>query len=147
MSDWFSESHSNERREPDWYIPEMKQVLGGLAVVAMIGTVSYSLWIGAPGRLLAHLHVSIFYFPPLYSGLYLLVQTEKTDTLALADRICATLTAIGVLVVWGWYVTVPLTPQNAQAPIGLFMLGGIGAAAFYGGSKIVIHEYRRTYKR
>lgn len=143
MLDHFFKPHSEERGLSSRYAPRMKQVLRGLAVTAVVGTIGYLTWIGALSRLFALLFVFVAYLPPLYCVLYLLVQKERTDTIALLDRICATLTAIGGLVGWGWYVTVPMTPQNAQAPIGLFMLGWTGPAAFYGTVKIVLHEYRR----
>lgn len=124
-------------------ILDMKQVLGGLAAAAVVGTASYSIWKGAPGRLLPHLQVLFFYLPLPYLVLYLLRPAEKTDLGALGDRIGATLTAVGLLALWGWFVTVPLTPQNAQAPIGLFF-GWVGAAGFYGAIKIVVYVIRKA---
>lgn len=129
------------------YIPEMKTILIGLAAVAVAGTGGYAIWIGDLGHLVAKLFVLCFYLPPPYLALYFLSPTTKTDVVALVDRICATLTALGLLAFWGWFVTVSLAPQNAQAPIGLFMVGWTGAGGFYGAFKIGVHEFRRLRDR
>lgn len=129
------------------YIPEMTTILSGLAVAAVVGTGGYSIWIGDPGHLFSRLFVLCFYLPPPYLALSLLSPSTKTDVVALVDRICATLTAVGLLGFWGWYVTVPMTPQNAQAPIGLFMVGWTVAGGFYGAVKIAAHEFRRLRDR
>jgi hypothetical protein len=118
-------------------------ILIGLAVVAVVGTGGYAIWIGEPDRLFAQLCVFVIYLPPPYFVLYLLSPTMRTDGIALVDRVCATLAAVGLLGFWGWFVTVPLTPQNAQAPIGLFMIGWTGAGGFYGAFKIAAYAFRR----
>lgn len=125
----------------------MRTILIGLAAAALVGTGGYAIWIGKPGRLFAQLYVFVIYLPPPYFVLYLLSPTKTTDGISVADRICATLAAVGLLGFWGWFVTVPLTPQNAQAPIGLFMIGWVGAAGVYGAFKIGAHEFRRLYDR
>lgn len=101
---------------------------------------------GGVGRVVYLLHVPVFYIPPPYLAPYFLVPTDATGTLALADRVCAILMAVR-LVTWGWFVTVPPTPQNAQAPIGLFMLGWTGAAGGYGACKLVTYRLRRIRDR
>jgi hypothetical protein len=124
----------------------MQKVLGGLAA-AVVGTVLYALWNDVADRLIVHFHVFAFYLPAPYLALSALAPTDQADAIALADRICATLTALGLLAMWGWFVTVPITPQNAQAPIGLFMVGWTGAAGFYGTVKLVAYEIRRRRDR
>ena len=88
------------------------------------------------------LHVLFPYLALPYPILYLLAPTEENGVVASIDRVCATLTALGLLVPWGWYVTVPITPQNAQAPIGLFVMGWTSAASFYGTVKLCIHAFQ-----
>lgn len=138
-------SSPSQTRAP--YVPEMKTILIGLVAAAVVGTGGYAIWIGEPGRLFDHLFVFVAYLPPPYLVLYLLSPTKISDGIAVADRICATLAAVGLLGFWGWYVTVPMTPQNAQAPIGLFMVGWTGAGGFYGAFKIGAHEFRRFRNR
>jgi len=117
-------------------------VLGGTAAAAVAGTLIYSIWEGAVGLFLARLYVLLPYLVPPYLFLYLLAPTKKASAVALADRVCATLAALGLLVPWGWYVTIPLTPQNAQAPIGLFMMGWTGAVGFYSTAKLAMYVFR-----
>lgn len=131
------------RSSPKTVLPlNIEKILGGTAAAAVAGTLAYSVWKGPIGLFLVQLHVLFPYLALPYPILYLLAPTEETGVVAFIDRVCATLTAVGLLVPWGWYVTVPLTPQNAQAPVGLFMMGWIGAAGFYGTVKLCIYALR-----
>lgn len=132
------------QRFPDGWVPHiMKWILGGLAALAVIGTVGYLAWNGEANRIALSLLIMLFYLPPPYLALYVLAPGDETGTVALVDRACATIAALGLLAFWGWFVTIPPTPQNAQAPAGLFMVGWTLPAGFYGGFKLIAHELRR----
>jgi hypothetical protein len=124
---------------------DIRRVLGGFVALAVVGTLVYLIWRDATGRLVSYGYLLIFlvYLPPAYLVLYAMAPGDATGTIALVDRLLATLTAAGLLAPWCWFITVPPSPQNSLAPAGLFMLGWMGAAALYGSFKIIVYEIRR----
>jgi hypothetical protein len=125
---------------------DMKWVLGGIATAAAVGTLAYLTWKDLSGGLVSYSKLVVLgpYLLPPYVALYFLAPHDGSGTTVLIDRILAILTAMGLLGFWGWYATIPPTPQNAQAAAGLFIVGWVIAAAPYGTFKIVVHEVRRA---